>query len=101
MYTLLLFLRYYAPFMVWDKADQGTFNAVSGFATASSLNVAVMGHDTARGCGTLYKTVCVCVGNGGCQCQCCKRAEYLCSQVAANRVMRFGLSASLECDFLD
>lgn len=61
MNTLLLFLRYYAPFMVWDKADQGTFNAVSGFATASSLNVAVMGHDTARGRGTLYITVWVCV----------------------------------------
>lgn len=85
--------------MAWDKADQGTFNAVSGFATASSLNVAVMGHDTARGRCTLYITVWVMEAVN----QCCKRAEYLCSQVGANRVMRFGLSASLECalDSLD
>lgn len=27
----------------------------------SSFNVAVMGHDTARRCGKLYKAVCVCV----------------------------------------
>lgn len=36
-----------------------SFNAVSGFATASSLNVAVMSHDTAKERGTLCGCVCV------------------------------------------